>query len=202
MARMTTTTLAVAAALSAWAAGGAAQDTGEYAADVQALAETDLQEWIADPFVVYAIREQNRLHEGMETGQIEALDQRWREERETGRTPMIDDLLGRQASVVLRDRRARSEGVITEIILMDSRGLNVAISDPTSDYYQGDEAKWLDTYLVGPDAVHVSEVYLDESTGTEQTQVSLTVGDPDDPARPIGAVTFGGNLALLGDRGS
>jgi len=189
-----------AAGLLAWPAAG--QEVSEYAGDVRRLAETDLQAWITDPFVVYALREQNERHAEMSMARVEALDTRWREERAAGSTPMIDDLLGRQASVVLRDRRAMSEGVITEIILMDRYGLNVAISDPTSDYYQGDEAKWIETFLEGPGAVHVSEVYEDESTGVNQTQVSLTIADSDDPSRAIGAVTFGVNLFVLRTRGS
>lgn len=191
--------VAGAAALAALAAAGAkAQDGIEtYAEDVRAYAESDLQAWITDPFVVYALNEANQMNDGMTLEQIEALDQRWRAEFGSSEKPMIYDLLDRQASVVLRDRREGSNGVITEIILMDKYGLNVAISDPTSDYYQGDEAKWLDTFLVGPQAVHVSEIYQDESTGVNQTQVSLTIVDPEAPDEPIGAVTFGINLFAL-----
>ncbi|MEL6337221.1 MAG: PDC sensor domain-containing protein, partial [Pseudomonadota bacterium] len=125
---------------------------------------------------------------------IDRLDKMWRAEK--GKGPMIGDLLDRQASIILRDRRELSNGVITEIILMDQYGLNVAISDPTTDFWQGDEAKYQDTYLKGRGAVHVSEVEFDESTGFDQTQVSMTVVDPDN-GQPIGAVTFGINLEVL-----
>lgn len=173
-----------------------AQDVGEYAEEVQALAEGELQEWITDPVFVFAIREQNELFASMTPQEIEMLDNAWKSEN--GRGPMIFDLLGRQGSVILRDRRELSDGVITEIILMDKHGLNVAISDPTSDYYQGDEAKYLETYKMGPDAVHVSEVEYDESTQKEQTQVSMTVTDPE-TGEPIGAVTFGVDLSRLNE---
>ncbi|MEM6489180.1 MAG: hypothetical protein AAF677_13100 [Pseudomonadota bacterium] len=165
-----------------------------YAALVQEVAENELQGWITDPIFVYAIREQNAMFGSLSARRIERLDRQWIAEK--GRGPMIGDLLDRQASIILRDRRELSKGVITEIILMDQYGLNVAISDPTSDYYQGDEAKYQDTYLKGPGAVHVSEVEYDESTGFDQTQVSMTVVDPDTGA-PIGAVTFGINLEVL-----
>ena len=97
---------------------------------------------------------------------------------------------------VLADARDASEGLITEAFAMDHVGLNVAVSDPTSDYWQGDEAKWRQTYKVGADAIHISDVELDESTQTYQSQVSLPVVDPDGGA-PIGAVTFGINVELL-----
>lgn len=171
-----------------------AQDIGEYADEVEALAQGELQEWITDPVFVFAIREQNELFASMTPQEIEILDKAWI--AENGRGPMIFDLLDRQGSIILRDRREMSQGVITEIILMDKYGLNVAISDPTTDYYQGDEAKYQETYLLGPEAVHVSEVEFDESTQKEQTQVSLTIVDPD-TGEPIGAVTFGVDLQVL-----
>ena len=82
--------------------------------------------------------------------------------------------------------------MIAEVFIMDAQGLNVAASAVTSDYWQGDEAKFQQTYGVGPDAVHISEVELDESTQTYQAQVSLSLTDPATGAL-IGAVTFGLN---------
>ncbi|MEO1721302.1 MAG: hypothetical protein AAFR84_02735, partial [Pseudomonadota bacterium] len=147
------------------------------------------------PIFLYAIREQNERNGTLRQGKIDFLDQEWRAENGSG--PMIFDLLDRQASVILRDRRELSNGVITEIILMDQYGLNVAISDPTSDFWQGDEAKYQETYLLGQGAVHVGEIEFDDSTQLYQTQVSMTVTDPENGDAPIGAVTFGINLDVL-----
>ena len=168
----------------------------EFGAAVLQYAKTDLQEWINDPVIVFAIKEQNELHKDMNQLRINRLDFQWREA--DSYDPLIVDLLDRQASIIARDRRAASEGVVTEIIVMDAFGLNVAISDRTSDYFQGDEAKWLETYQIGPDAVHISELEFDESTGKVQTQVSLTVVDPDSGS-PIGAVTLGIDLTKLSE---
>ncbi|MEM8755288.1 MAG: hypothetical protein AAGF90_20180, partial [Pseudomonadota bacterium] len=75
-----------------------------------------------------------------------------------------------------------------------AKGLNVGQSAKTSDYWQGDEAKWRETYLVGPDAIHVSDVEEDESTQTFQIQVSLPIVDG---GAPIGAVTVGVDVEHL-----
>ena len=168
----------------------------EFGEAVLQYARTDLQEWITDPVIIYAIKEQNELHKDMNQLRINKLDFQWREA--DSYDPFIVDLLDRQASIIARDRREASEGVVTEIIVMDAYGLNVAISDRTSDYFQGDEAKWLETYKIGPDAVHISELELDESTGKVQTQVSLTVVDPE-TGSPIGAVTLGIDLTKLSE---
>ena len=193
MTRKIVSTVAGAALLTALGAVPAAAQP-DFSEQVEEVARTELQKWITDPIFLYAIREQNVINKRMDERKIKRLDRQWI--AENGRGPMIADLLGRQASVILRDRRELSNGVITEIILMDRFGLNVAISDPTSDYYQGDEAKYQDTYLKGPGAVHVSEVEFDESTQKYQTQVSMTVTDPED-GNPIGAVTFGIDLSVL-----
>ena len=166
----------------------------EFGAVVLEYAKTDLQEWINDPVIIYAIKEQNELHKGMNQLRINKLDYQWREA--DSYDPLIVDLLDRQASVIARDRRAASKGVVNEIIVMDAYGLNVAISDRTSDYFQGDEAKWMETFKIGPEAVHISELEFDESTGKVQTQVSLTVVDPE-TGEPIGAVTLGISLEKL-----
>lgn len=183
-----------AAALLTLAASASAQSVPDFAEDVKRVAAGELQTWITDPVLVYALREQNETNKSIRPGKIQFLDETWIAEK--GRGPMIFDLLDRQASVIVRDRRELSKGVITEIIVMDRFGLNVAISDPTSDYYQGDEAKYQETYLKGPGAVHVGEVEFDDSTQKYQTQVSMTVVDPDS-GEPIGAVTFGIDLDVL-----
>lgn len=157
-------------------------------------ARKDLQGWITNPTLIYAIQEQNRLHDGISVLKIKKMDKQWRDGGRHG-LPVLE-MLDRQASIIARDERAKSDGVVTEIIVMDAHGLNVAISDPTSDTYQGDEAKYQETFLKGPDAVHVSELEFDESTQQVQTQVSLTVTDPETGA-PIGAVTLGIRLDKL-----
>jgi len=60
----------------------------------------------------------------------------------------------------------------------------------TSDYWQGDEAKFTQTYAVGSDAVHFSDIDFDESSQSYQAQISFTIIDPASGA-PIGAMTVG-----------
>jgi hypothetical protein len=62
-----------------------------------------------------------------------------------------DELSARRVSA--RDKKAAAGGVIFEIFIVDNKGLNVAQTDPTLDYMQGDEAKFQKTFLVGPEAV-------------------------------------------------
>ncbi len=185
----------IAAALIALAPLATPAAPNEFEDSLRALARDQLAAIAADPAVVAAVKAQNAAG-APDQARIDQLDADWRAQVGTASAPLVDEVAGRPASRVLADARDASEGLITEAFAMDHVGLDVAVSGPTSDYWQGDEAKWRQTYKVGADAIHISDVELDESTQTYQSQVSLPVVDPDGGA-PIGAVTFGINVELL-----
>ena len=155
-------------------------------------ARAQLGEWIAVPTIIAAIKAQNAETAGYDQAKIDELDQTWRAEVGASSRPMIDGILGNEASAHLASNVQAAGGMITEVFVMDARGLNVAQSAVTSDYWQGDEAKFQKTYAMGADAIHMSEVELDESTQTYQGQISFSVTDPE-TGDVIGAVTFGLN---------
>jgi len=157
---------------------------------IRALAADQLSQWVQSATVIDAVREQNEKHAGLSQSDIDALDQAWRNQADSGSQPMIDDLLSRSVSEYLRVQQSESGGLITEVFIMDNHGLNVAQSDATSDYWQGDEAKFQKTFGAGSGTIFVDEVEFDDSSGSYQVQVSLTIDDPADGS-PIGAVTFG-----------
>ena len=168
----------------------------EYEADLRALADTQLAGWLADGALLSALAAQNAKNSGLTATEIDALDQTWRAEVGAGSSPMIDQVLGSDASARLRSLKEETEGLITEVFMMDNLGLNVAQSDVTSDFWQGDEAKFQKTYGVGADAVHVGDVEFDESTQSYQSQISMTITDPGSGA-VIGAITFGVDVGMI-----
>ena len=152
------------------------------------------QTWVADPMVIAAIKAQNARNGGLSEAEIIDLDNQWRAELNAGNRPMIDTVMANELSAHLKKHADASGGAITEVFVMDQVGLNVGQSALTSDYWQGDEAKFTETYPKGAGSVHVSEIELDESTQTYQAQVSMPVVDPADGS-VVGAVTFGINVA-------
>ena len=175
--------------------GGEPVLANEFEPALRELAESRIKAAVSDPAIIAAIRAQNDKHAGMSEADIVALDKKWRAEVGSSSTPTIDPILNGAVADMLRALRDESEGLYTEVFVMDSVGLNVAASDTTSDYWQGDEAKWQQTYPVGSDAVHISEVELDESTQSYQAQISVAIPGPD--GTPVGAATFGVNIELL-----
>ena len=185
---------AVAAAALLMSAGAAFPSASEFDARLRAMAAERLAAYAAEPALVGAVTAQNAAGKP-DQARSDALDAEWRAQVGAGASPLVDEVMGKPASARLAEIRDASQGLITEVILMDQVGLNVAVSEPTSDYWQGDEEKWSQTYLAGPGAVHVSDVELDESTQTYPSQVSLTVVDA--AGAPVGAITFGVNVESL-----
>lgn len=152
----------------------------------------DLMSWINDAQIVRAINAQNGSMGSLTEADIIARDAKWRGEVGTANAPMINGVLNAPVSEFLRSHQSASGGRITEVFVMDRHGLNVAASGVTSDYWQGDEAKFTETFGKGSGAVFIDEIELDESTQTYQGQVSFSVTDPVTGA-VIGAITVGLN---------
>ncbi len=180
-------TLLASALTFAFASSGWALD---YRSSMQGFVDSTLSLWAEAPVLIDAIQAQNVDTAGYDAARITELDQTWRAEVGTASAPLVDSIVGNAASDFLRMRAADSGGMVTEVFVMDAQGLNVASSGYTSDYWQGDEAKFTETYGKGAGAVHFGEVEFDESSQTYQAQISMTIVDPDTGA-PIGAVTVG-----------
>lgn len=154
------------------------------------FAKSQMAQWTTDPTIVGAINAANKERASYDQGKIDELDKQWRSEVGAASHPLVDSIVSSAASTKLKEWCTSSKGLVTEMILMDAKGLNVGVCDPTSDYWQGDEAKWQKTFKAGPDAVFVDNVEQDESTQRFQLQTSITVVDPQ-TKQPIGALTVG-----------
>jgi hypothetical protein len=169
---------------------------GPHVAPMQEIGKTKVIAWLKDSAVIKAIKAQNAKNASVSQSEIITLDKAWRAEVKSGGGSMTKSVLGNSLSSFLKKVKADSQGLYTEIFVMDNKGLNVGQSDVTSDYWQGDEAKWQKTYQVGPQAMHVGKVKTDESTQTLQSQLSMPVVDPA-TGKVIGAVTVGVNVEML-----
>ena len=178
-----------AAALSAMATVSFADDA-EIKAKAEDYTKSQVANWVADADVVAALNAANAENTGYDQGKIDALDQQWRAEVGAAAHPLIDQIMGSSASAKAKGWCDGSGGVVTEIILMDNKGLNVGICDATSDYWQGDEPKYQNTFTKGAGAVFVDDVEQDSSTQKFQVQASMTVVDPAS-GQPIGVITVG-----------
>lgn len=152
-------------------------------AKVKALADAKLKAIGANATVVAAVKAANA--EGRTLDQIKARDAEW--QKTPGVTKdmqaLIDNACGKYLHGLQKDMP-----FLAEAFVMDNQGANVAMTDKTSDYWQGDEPKWQESFKGGAGAVHVSDVKFDDSTQTYTVQISVPVVDG---GKAIGAITFG-----------
>jgi hypothetical protein len=165
-------------------------DDAEIKDKAKSYTESEVGKWVADAGVVAALNAANAGNAGYDQAKIDELDKQWRAEVGAAAHPLIDQIMGSPASAKAKGWCDGAGGVVTEVILMDNKGLNVGICDATSDYWQGDEAKFQKTFAQGAGAVFVDEVEQDSSTQKFQVQSSMTIVDPAS-GQPIGAVTVG-----------
>lgn len=165
-------------------------------AAMQAFLTDNIISWASDPTLVAAIEAQNVETASYDQAKIDELDQIWRGFFGIDDAEVIANVIATPAADFLRTQVAASGGAITEAFIMDARGLNVAASVATSDYWQGDEAKFQQTYMVGSTAVHFGDVEIDDSTKQAQAQVSMTIVN-DATGSAVGAITVGINLDAL-----
>ena len=168
----------------------------EFEPAIQDYLNAEILGWVENDVLISAIRAQNDAFGMMTEDEILELDQAWRAEVGMSETPTIAPVLNNAAANFLVEIVNASGGTVTEIFIMDHQGLNVAASATTSDYWQGDEAKFQKTYPMGPGATFIDEVEFDESTQSYQVQVSLTLADPA-TGQAIGAMTVGLNADEL-----
>lgn len=181
---------ALVACVSIFSAGSAAADEWllrQYVVD-------EIRTWSASPVVLLTLEASNERYAGLDQAGIDALDKQWRAEREVEDQPLITAVLSSPLSSYLTKIQARSRGLYTEIFVMDSKGLNAGQSAITSDFWQGDEGKWQKTFQVGPDAIFIDEIEINQETGTENAQVNLSIAQD---GKVVGAITVEINVTEL-----
>ncbi len=166
--------------LAAFSTALAAEKAPQKAVD---LAHSTLAAIGTDSVIVEAVKAENAKNKTLE--QIKDMDEKWKA------TPGIADymkaMMESDCGRHIREIQA-SAPYYAEIFIMDNQGANVAMTDKTSDYWQGDEAKFTESYKEGAGGIHISNVEFDESSQAYIVQVSVPVMDVD---RVIGAITFG-----------
>ncbi len=183
-------------ALATLLSGPSVATANEFEGALMKFLDSDVRPWASDPSLVTAIRAQNDRTSALSQADIDAMDQTWQAEIGADARPTIEAVLQNATADLLRAHVEASGGAVTEIFIMDGRGLNVAASAVTSDYWQGDEAKFQETFPNGAGAFHIGEVEFDESSQSYQSQISVAIVDPA-TSEVVGAMTVGVNAEAL-----
>ncbi len=157
--------------------------------EVYDLANTKLAALGKSSLIIAAVKEQNA--ENMTLQAIKEMDEKWK--NTAGIADFMKVLMDSGCASNLKQIQIM-DAYYAEIFVMDNQGANVCQTDKTSDYWQGDEAKFQKSFNGGAGAVFVDEVEFDDSTQAYISQVSVPVMDG---GKAIGAITFGIDIDKL-----
>ena len=142
---------------------------------VQALAN--------NPILRTAVKTQNAQNLTLE--RIQQLDKEWRKTKEL--TPFKRSLQESNAGTLLKQTVILNPSY-GELFLTDNQGANVAAYPATSDYWQGDEEKFTESFKQGG-RIFVGPVEYDDSSKSVSIQISAPVFDEGN--RAIGVLVAG-----------
>ena len=151
-----------------------------------AFVTANIKPWIGDPTIVDAVNAQNVETSKLKQAEIDQQDIGWLNRTDN---TLINSRMKNALSTFLTAKKTALGAPVLEIFVFDDKGLNVGETDLTTDYVQGDEAKFWKTYGEGPDAMFVDDVGPDGGL-PNVCQVSLTIKDPS-TGKAIGAMTVG-----------
>jgi len=147
------------------------------------LANGELAGYGTDGAIVEAVMAENGKGKTLE--QIKEMDEKWKGTAgvDDGMKALMENACAKRIKEI-----AASNPYYSEIFVMDDKGANVCMTDKTSDYWQGDEAKFQKSFADGKGQVFVDDVEFDDSSQAYLVQASVPVMDGD---KAIGAITFG-----------
>ncbi len=140
--------------------------------------------------IVKAVREQNAKKMSLES--IKKADDAWKSSK--GLTPFKISLQESPVGNFMKRKMRLNKSIYSEAFLTDNQGANVTAFPATSDYWQGDESKWTESFNNGDGKVYIGEVELDESSGAYATQVSVPVNHQ---GKTIGVLVIGIKLSYI-----
>lgn len=131
---------------------------------------TILKRYASDPLVLKAVKTANAQPESLD--EIHRRDRAWCEGTDSD---FVEKTLDSSASRFLRRKVKSNKLLYTEAFLCDQQGRTVGAYPRTSDYFQGDEDKFVKCYDEGKGNTVTGPLEFDKSTQTHSVQISIPV---------------------------
>ncbi|MFX3675456.1 MAG: hypothetical protein ACN6I6_00310 [bacterium] len=169
---------------------GALAETEEATpAQLKKMAEKELMPLLQNKPIIDSVRAQNA--KAMSLKEIKAIDTKW--VRTAGYDDFMRKLMANDCTAVLKKAMKRYNYIL-EAFIVDSQGAVVCMLDKTTDYWQGDEAKFTKAFNNGKGETFIDKVRFDESAQAYTSQISLPIMND---KKVIGVGTFGVNVNLV-----
>ncbi|HTF95581.1 MAG TPA: transporter substrate-binding domain-containing protein [Cellvibrio sp.] len=157
---------------------------------IRELLQRKIERWKRLPKLEALLQQKNEKSKRLSKSDIADSDKKWIKAFRESDFAYPLELTDQELSAQLREIKKQSMDLITEVIVTDGRGLNVAISDMTSDYWQGDEEKFTEAYGKPANTLFFGDITYDESTKRFQLQLSVPLFS-EEKFEPLGVMVFG-----------
>ncbi len=142
-----------------------------------------LEKLTKEELILDSVRKQNEKNMLLE--EIKVIDSKW---ISGGVQKFVMDLMNNSVSLFFQEELLSKEHFYSEAFLCDKNGAVVGEFPKSSDYWQGDEDKFIKCFNKGFGKVFIGEVEYDESTQSNTVQISIPVKDNDET---IGVLVVG-----------
>ena len=132
---------------------------------------TGVQQLAKQSRFIQSVKKQNE--KGMSLDDIKAKDKDWIGSDDSN--PLKQSMTASPIGKFLKNVIKNNNEKYNEIFLTDAQGANVAAHPITSDYWQGDEDKFIKSYADGKGEIYIGGIEFDESTQTNAVQISVPV---------------------------
>jgi len=135
--------------------------------------EFDLMSSLAISDAVRATAEKANQENSLNQSEIASLDKQWMaaDAADNDTQPLVSSVLNNELSAVLTRFKEKFPQHV-EVFLTDRQGVNVAATNRTSDYYQGDE-KWWQT--ASQQGMYIGQPEFDESSNTVAINMATAI---------------------------
>lgn len=125
----------------------------------------------ANDIIVNAVLSQNA--KALTLDNIIELDEQWRAEHDFSELKLAHQQ--NPPGIYIKDVIETAPDIFSEIFVTDNQGANVAAYPATTDYWQGDEDKWIHAWAKGKGDIFLSKVHLDESANVHAIQIGVPI---------------------------
>lgn len=128
------------------------------------------------PSLVEAVQEANLDRANISSEEISAMDKAWSTNHRSSKS-IISEVANNDLSTYLSDF-IESNPAEVEVFVTDIKGLNIAMTNQTSDFLQSDEAWWKATFSNGKGDIYIGDVEYDESANSYALNLGVPVREP------------------------
>ncbi len=129
------------------------------------------------PSLVDAVKEANVARADLTVDEIARLDKEW-QDKKAEIEPTIQAIESSELTSYLKGFIANNPEEI-EVFVTDIKGLNIAMTDRTSDFLQSDEGWWKSTMADGKGSSYIAAVEYDDSSKAYAMNLGVPIYDPE-----------------------